>query len=99
MSKGRKAYYYRYKEKNLRLASRIKYEKTKAFKEKYRFRAGVEATMAEFDRRTGVKHLRVRGMTAVRFAAVMKAIRKLLFNFLRGHQGCLFLVFMIGFQE
>ena len=30
--------------------------------------------MSEFDRRTGVKHLRVRGIKAVRFAAVMKAI-------------------------
>ncbi len=40
----------------------------------YRYRAGVEATMSEFDRRTGVKHLRVRGMKAVRFAAIMKAI-------------------------
>jgi len=74
VSKGKKAYYYRYKEKDLRLARRVQYEKTKAFKEKYRFRAGVEATMSEFDRRTGVKHLRVRGMKAVRFAAVMKAI-------------------------
>jgi len=74
VSKGKKAYYYRYKEKDLRLARRVKYEKTKAFKEKYRFRAGVEATMSEFARRTGVKHLRVRGMKAVRFAAVMKAV-------------------------
>jgi len=38
------------------------------------FRAGVEATMSEFDRRTGVKRLRVRGMKAVRFAVFMKAI-------------------------
>ena len=74
VSKGKKAYYYRYKKKDLRLARRVQYEKTKAFKEKYRFRAGVEATMSEFDRRTGVKHLRVRGMKAVRFAAVMKAV-------------------------
>ena len=29
--------------------------------------------MSEFDRRTGVKKLRVRGMPAVRFAATMKA--------------------------
>jgi hypothetical protein len=34
----------------------------------------VEATMSEFDRRTGVKKLRVRGMPAVRFCARMKAI-------------------------
>lgn len=74
VTKGKKAYYYRYKEKDLGLAARVQYEQTKAFKDRYRFRAGVEATMSEFDRRTGVKHLRVRGIKAVRFAAVMKAI-------------------------
>lgn len=74
VSKGKKAYYYRYKQKDLSLARRVQYEKTKTFKEKYRFRAGVEATMSEFDRRTGVKNLRVRGMKAVRFAAVIKAV-------------------------
>lgn len=29
--------------------------------------------MSQLDRRTGIKHLRVRGMKAVRFAATMKA--------------------------
>ena len=72
--KGKKAYYYRYKHKDVRLAHRRRNESTASFKDKYRFRAGVEATMSEFDRRTGVKHLRVRGMKAVCFAAVMKAI-------------------------
>jgi hypothetical protein len=74
VSKGKKAYYYRYKDKDVRLAQRRRNESTPSFKDKYRFRAGVEATMSEFDRRTGVKHLRVRGMKAVCFAAVMKAI-------------------------
>jgi len=72
--KGKKAYYYRYKHKDIRLAHRRRNESTASFKDKYRFRAGIEATMSEFDRRTGVKHLRVRGMKAVCFAAVMKAI-------------------------
>ncbi len=72
--KGKKAYYIRYKHKDIRLAWRKRIEPTALFKDKYRFRAGVEATMSEFDRRTGVKHLRVRGMKAVCFAAVMKAI-------------------------
>jgi hypothetical protein len=72
--KGKKAYYYRYKHKDVRLAHRRRIESTASFKDKYRFRAGVEATMSEFDRRTGVKHLRVRGMKAVRYAAVMRAI-------------------------
>jgi hypothetical protein len=65
--------YLRYNEKNVRLAQRRAYERTGEFKEKYRFRAGVEATMSQLDRRTGIKHLRVRGMKAVRFAATMKA--------------------------
>jgi len=74
VAKGRKACYYRYKNKDVRLARRRQHENTPSFREKYRYRAGVEATMSEFDRRTGVKHLRVRGMKAVCFAAVMKAI-------------------------
>jgi len=43
------------------------YEKTDKFKDKYRWRAGVEATMSEYDRKISVKNLRVRGMEAVRF--------------------------------
>jgi hypothetical protein len=74
VAKGKKACYYRYTDKDIRLARRRQNEGTPTFREKYRYRAGVEATMSEFDRRTGVKHLRVRGMKAVRFAAVMKAI-------------------------
>lgn len=72
--RGKKAYYYRYKMKDVRLARRRQQERTPAFCEKYRFRAGVEATMSEFDRRTGVKQLRVRGMKAVAFAVIMKAV-------------------------
>ncbi|MCI5166918.1 MAG: hypothetical protein D3903_12705, partial [Candidatus Electrothrix sp. GM3_4] len=65
--------YLRYNEKNVRLAQRRAYERTDEFKDTYRFRAGVEATMSQLDRRTGIKHLRMRGMKAVRFAATMKA--------------------------
>lgn len=71
---GKKAFYYRYKEKDIRLARRRQHENTAAFQETYRFRAGIEAAISEFDRLTGVKHLRVRGMKTVCFAVVMKAI-------------------------
>jgi hypothetical protein len=71
---GKKACYYRYKTKDIRTARRRQHEESESFKDKYRYRAGVEATMSEYDRRTGVKHLRIRGMKAVRFAAIMKAI-------------------------
>ena len=52
---GKKAAYLRYSAKDVRLASRRRYEKTDAFLGKYRYRAGVEATMSEYDRRTGGK--------------------------------------------
>jgi hypothetical protein len=58
----------------MRLAKRRQQEKTTEFIDRYRWRAGVEATMSQYDRLTGVKRLRVRGLKAVRFAAVMKAI-------------------------
>jgi len=74
VTQGKKAFYYRYKEKDVRLARRRRNENTAVFKDTYRYRAGVEAAMSEFDRLTGVKHLRVRGMKAVCFAVVMKAI-------------------------
>ncbi len=62
-----------YDAKSLRLARRRKQEKTPEFKERYRYRAGVEATMSDLDRITGIKHLRVRGKLQVRLAAILKA--------------------------
>ncbi len=62
-----------YDAKSLRLARRRKQEQTKEFKEQYRYRAGVEATMSDLDRITGLKHLRVRNMVPVRIAATLKA--------------------------
>lgn len=62
-----------YDAKALRLARRRAQEKTEEFRELYRFRAGAEGTMSDLDRMTGIKHLRVRGMTQVRLAAKLKA--------------------------
>jgi hypothetical protein len=71
---GKKAFYLRFTDKQLRIALRRTAVDTDEFKDRYRWRAGVEATMSEFDRRTGVKHLRVRGFKAVRFSATLKAL-------------------------
>lgn len=62
-----------YDAKALRLARRRAKEKTAAFREVYRFRAGAEGTMSDLDRITGIKHLRVRRMPQIRLAAVLKA--------------------------
>ena len=71
---GKKNYYLHYTDRELRIALRRVYEQTEEFKDRYRWRAGVEATMSEYDRRTGVKKLRVRGLKAVRFRARLKAL-------------------------
>ena len=70
---GKKYAYSRYTAKAARIARRRAYEQTDEFKDRYRWRAGVEATMSEYDRRTGVKRLKYRGLQAVRFAATLKA--------------------------
>lgn len=62
-----------YDAKSLRLSRRRKREKEAAFAEKYRYRSGIEGTMSDLDRMTGLKHLRVRGMPQVRLAATLKA--------------------------
>ena len=74
VKKGKKYYYLRFTDKEMRIAKRRLYEQSERFKDRYRWRAGVEATMSEYDRRTGVKHLRVRGLKAVRFSATLKAL-------------------------
>ena len=63
-----------YDDKARRIAVRRAQEKTDEFKEKYRWRSGIEATMSEYNRKTGVKHLRVRGFGAVQFCVLLKAI-------------------------
>lgn len=70
---GKKGYYLHYDDKALRLATRRAYEKTPEFQEVYRFRAGIEGTMSQLDRKTGLKQLRVRGLQAVSFCATLKA--------------------------
>jgi hypothetical protein len=70
---GKKHYYLRYSSKDYRLALRRAMENTDEFVNAYRWRAGVEATMNEYNTLTGVKRLRVRGFKAVRYYATLKA--------------------------
>ncbi|MDO8747167.1 MAG: transposase [Thermodesulfovibrionales bacterium] len=74
VKQGKKYHYLRYTDKEMRLAKRRVYEQTEEFKDRYRWRSGSEATISEYDRKTGVKHLRVRGFKAVRFCATLKAV-------------------------
>jgi len=71
---GKKHRYLNYDDKAQRTAIRRAKENTDEFKEKYRWRSGIEATMSEYDKKTGVKRLRVRGFEAVRLCVLLKAI-------------------------
>ena len=70
---GKRHFYLRYDRKAVRLAKRRAREETPEFRDRYRFRAGIEGTISAYAARTGVKWLRVRGLEAVRFCATLKA--------------------------
>jgi len=80
VKQGRKRHYLRFGLKALRNAARRAREHTAEFKEKYRWRSGIESTFSGMDKKTGVKHLRVRGLSAVGYCARLKAIGVNLFR-------------------
>ena len=73
VKQGRDSHFVNFPNKDIRLAKRRQYEQTDEFKDRYRMRAGVEATMSEYDRKTGVGRMRVRGLESMRFCAMLKA--------------------------
>jgi len=77
---GRKCHYLRFDLKTLRIAARRTREHTPEFKDKYRWRSGIESTFSGMDKQTGIKHLRVRGLDAVGYCARLKAIGVNLFR-------------------
>ena len=74
VKRGKKHHYLRFDDKALRIAKRRAKEQSPEFKDRYRWRSGIEGTMSAYDARTGVKQLRVRGLKAVRFCVTLKAI-------------------------
>jgi hypothetical protein len=77
---GRKRHYLRFSLKTLRIAARRAREHTPEFKDKYRWRSGIESSFSEMDKLTGVKRLRVRGLSAVGYCTPLKAIGVNLFR-------------------
>jgi hypothetical protein len=73
VKRGTRGYYLHYDDKAIRLAHRRRFEQSEVFREAYRFRAGIEGSISQMDRRTGIKRLRVRGLTAVTLCAKLKA--------------------------
>ena len=71
---GKKTAFLRYDDKTLRLAQRRVYEQTKEFKDRFRWRAGIEGTNSHLKSDVGAGRLRVRGMVSVRFTVTLKAL-------------------------
>lgn len=74
VEEGKKNAYVRYTTQDVVTAKRRAYEETAAFTERYRWRSGVEGSLSGYDRKTGVKRLRVRELANVRCSAVLKAV-------------------------
>ena len=70
---GKKGYYLHYDDKAVRVMKRRAAQQTDTFRAQYRYRAGVEGSLSALDRKTGIKHLRVRGLAAVSYCAFLKA--------------------------
>ena len=59
----------RYNHKEVNVSFRRRYEQSEAFKEKYRYRSGIEATNARFIHMTGARRMRYRGLKRIDYAA------------------------------
>ena len=71
---SKKSAFLRYDNKILRLAQRRTFEQTNEFKDRFRWRSGVEGTNSHLKSDVGAGRLRVRGIKSVRFAVVLKAL-------------------------
>jgi len=72
-----------YSEKDIRLWQRRQMQDSEEFSDKYRYRAGIEATNARFIHMTGARRVRYRGQENVEFAETMKALGINMFRVLK----------------
>lgn len=77
-------YKLKYTPKQLRLAKRRVAEESEEFREKYRWRSGIEAVNAKLKRMLGIGRLRVRGMGKVRLAVTLKVLGWNIFQAIKG---------------
>ena len=92
-------YSLRYNEKHYRLALRRAREDTSEFRNKYRWRAGVEATESHLKRDFGAGQLRVTGLPQVRFAVTLKALGLNIFRSAKALKWAYKSLFILFFEE
>jgi hypothetical protein len=74
VKQGRAGYQLRYTPKEADTTIRRQYEQSADFKDKYRYRSGVEASISRYIHMTGARRLRYRGLERVSYAAQLKAV-------------------------
>lgn len=74
IKKGKKANRFLYYPEEVKYIHARQYEQTEEFREKYRLRSGVEASISRFIHMTGARRLKYRGLKRVSFAAQIKAL-------------------------
>jgi hypothetical protein len=71
---GRPSPRYQYTHNRIRHRARRLHNASDEFRDRYRWRAGVEATMSRFKHQMGMARLRIRGMRKVTFTALLLAL-------------------------
>ena len=71
---GRASHRYHYTYDRVRQRARRMQDATEAFRDRYRWRAGIEGTMSRFKYQMGMIRLRVRGMAKVTYVAFLRAL-------------------------
>ena len=71
---SKQGYRLNYKKKDVRTILRRQEEQSATFKEKYRYRSGIEATNSRYIQMTGARRLRYRGLDRIKYAAKLKAL-------------------------
>ena len=74
VKEGKKGYLLNYTPKEVRGALRRQYQQTDEFRQKYRYRSGIEATNSRYIHMTGARRLRYRSLSRVDYAARLKAL-------------------------
>lgn len=74
VTESKKGYILRFTSKEVDINIRRQYEQSAEFRDKYRYRSGVEASISRFIHMTGARRLRYRGLKRVDYAARLKAL-------------------------
>jgi hypothetical protein len=65
---------WQYTHERVRTRNRRLHEQTKHFRDRYRWRAGIEGTMSQLKRQMQLARLRIRGMAGVAYAVFLRAL-------------------------